>query len=88
MKFKPLEWTAASFTSGQTVTDSWYSTYAFVGGTQEHLICFFHEGKWHLHFENKDPSEHICSDNTLTCIRDAAQNLHEESIKSTFFEEE
>lgn len=51
-------------------------------------IIFEKDGKWHLHYESKDPSEHIFTGDTLAEVKQHAQQYHEMSVKKAFFKGE
>jgi|AGFT01.1.fsa_nt_gi hypothetical protein len=80
MKFKKLEW--------HEVRNEEHTTIFGDGVGFVTAIVFEDFGEWHLHYENRDSSEHITSAESKEAIKDLAQEFHNANVAKEFFDEE
>lgn len=81
MKFKDLEW--------HDLRDEWHTTlFGEPGVGFATAILFKDMGEWHLHYESRDPSEHIVSASTKRSAINLAQTFHNRNVTKVFFDEE
>lgn len=59
----------------------------FDGGSWVTVIIFEEDGCYHAHTDNRDPSEHLYSADTLEEVKNAVQVLHNESMREWHYKE-
>lgn len=78
MKFKKLDWWEGGDEDFVTI----FGEMGFVS-----VIVFKDRGQWHLHYETRDPSEHIFTGHSKKSAKDFAQELHNKNLAEAFIDE-
>lgn len=81
MKFKKLEWNTYCGEESTVLFGEGVGGFATV-------IVFKQDDEWHLHYETKDPSEHILSGPSKRYVKDMAQEFHNRNVEKEFFVDE
>lgn len=85
MKIKKLEWKDIVYEATGDI-----ETYALIWTPSGfcHVIIFESEGGFALHYESRDPSERISSEDSLKAAKLKAEELHRKNVIDTFFDNE